>query len=33
MTLLLNRDLVVKDMFADTDPEVILQKVRQAINP
>ena len=33
MTLLLNRDLVVKDMFADTDPEVILQKVKQAINP
>ena len=31
MTLLLNRDLVVKDMPIDSDPEVLAQKVKQAI--
>lgn len=31
VTLLLNRDLIVKDMFIDFDPEVISQKVKQAI--
>lgn len=31
VTLLLDRDLVVKDMFIDFNPEVISQKVKQAI--
>ena len=31
ITLLLNRDLVVKDMFIESDPEVLSQKVKQAI--
>ena len=31
VTLLLNRDLVVKDMPIDSDPEVLAQKVKQAI--
>ena len=30
-TFLLNRELVIKDMFIDLDPEVISQKVKQAI--
>lgn len=29
--LLLNRELVVKDVFVDSDPEVLSQKVKQAI--
>ena len=31
ITLLLNRDLVVKVMPVDSDPEVLAQKVKQAI--
>lgn len=31
MTLLLNRDLVVEDMLIDSEPEVLSQKVKQAI--
>ena len=31
ITFLLDRELIIKDMFTDSDPEVISQKVKQAI--